>query len=344
MRSAAIHAGSRAMSRPLAPTSRTAKPERDPAVDQRPPRGHVLTLARIAWISVAALAVSLFAAGLPVEFALLHDPCPTARCATGQLPPAGLRALENLGLSQDAFAAYFVAMDAVFAAVWFAVAALIFWRRSDDRMGLFASLALLTFGTVTYTFTLEALTIRYPAWDVPVSLLHFLGSATFGLFLYLFPDGRFVPRWTSWVALTWIIWQLPPYFFPGWRLDPAAWYLWAQAVVWTVALGTVLYAQAYRYRRVSSATQQQQIKLVVLGIGAALSVFIGIAMLRHHLFDVDLVINRTLVYVALTASVVFLYVLVVGTLGALLQVQGSLIVSLIGAGLAAVMFQPLREW
>ena len=371
------------MSRPLAPTSRTAKPERDPAVDQRPPRGHVLTLARIAWISVAALAVSLFAAGLPVEFALLHDPCPTARCATGQLPPAGLRALENLGLSQDAFAAYFVAMDAVFAAVWFAVAALIFWRRSDDRMGLFASLALLTFGTVTYTFTLEALTIRYPAWDVPVSLLHFLGSATFGLFLYLFPDGRFVPRWTSWVALTWIIWQLPPYFFPDWRLDPAAWYLWAQAVVWTVALGTVLYAQAYRYRRVSSATQQQQIKLVVLGIGAALSVFIGlnlalgvvapvptssrslaalligyllvytamliipvsisIAMLRHHLFDVDLVINRTLVYVALTASVVFLYVLVVGTLGALLQVQGSLIVSLIGAGLAAVMFQPLRE-
>jgi signal transduction histidine kinase len=352
-------------------------------VDQRPPRGLVLTLARIAWISVAALAVSLFAAGLPVEFALLHDPCSTARCATGQLPPAGLRALEDLGLSRDAFASYFVAMDAIFAAVWFAVAALIFWRRSDDRMGLFASLALLTFGTVTYTFTLEALTIRYPAWDVPVSSLHFLGSATFGLFLYLFPDGRFVPRWTRWVALAWIIWQLPPYFFPDWRLDPAAWYLWAQAFVWPAALGTALYAQAYRYWRVSSATQRQQIKLVVFGIGAALSVFIGlnlalgafapdptssrslaalligyllvyaamliipvsisIAMLRHHLFDVDLVINRTLVYGALTASVVLLYVLVVGTLGAVLQVQGSLIVSLIGAGLAAVMFQPLRE-
>src|SRR5215208_7622061 len=121
-------------------------------------------------------------------------------------PPRTMTSVFPLKYVLLAFASYFVAMDAVFAAVWFAVAALIFWRRSDDRMGLFASLALLTFGTVTYTFTLEALTIRYPAWDVPVSLLHFLGSATFGLFLYLFPDGRFVPRWTSWVALTWIIW------------------------------------------------------------------------------------------------------------------------------------------
>jgi signal transduction histidine kinase len=338
---------------------------------------------RAAWLVVAALTVSLFIAGLPVEFALLHDPCPTARCTTGQLPSAGLRALEDLGLSQDFFATYFVAMDAVFATVWVAVAALIFWRRSDDRMGLFASLALLTFGTATYTFTLETLTIRHPAWDIPVAFLHFLGSASFGLFLYLFPDGRFVPRWTRWVALAWIAWQLPPYFFPDWHLNPGSWYLWAQAVVWPIGLGTALYTQAYRYRRVSSATQRQQIKWVVFGIASALSVFIclnlalsvfapaptspstlatlliaylfvyatllliplsiSIAMLRHHLFDVDLVINRTLVYSALTTSVVVLYVLVVGGLGAALQVQGSLIVSLIATGLAAVMFQPLRE-
>jgi signal transduction histidine kinase len=69
---------------------------------------------------------------------------------------------------------------------------------------------------------------------------------------------------------------------------------------------------------------------------------IGIAILRYHLYDIDLVINRTLVYGALTTSVVLLYVLVVGGLGTVLQVQGSLIVSLIATGLAAVMFQPLR--
>jgi signal transduction histidine kinase len=346
-------------------------------------RGRTLTLARIAWVVVAALTVSLFIAGLPAEFALLHDPCPTARCTTGQLPPAGLRALEDLGLSPDFVAAYAVAIDAVFAAVYGVVAALIFWRKSDDRMGLLVSLALLTFGTATYVFALEALAVRHPVWEAPVAFLHLLGSVSFGLFLYLFPDGRFVPRWTRWVALAWICWQLPRYFSPGRHLDPGAWYLWAEAAVWTGAFVTAIYSQVHRYRRTPNPVHRQQIKWVVFGVVVALSVFIGlsltlsafapvptspsalavnliaylllsaamlliplsigVAILRYRLFDIDLIINRTLVYSALTASVVLLYVFVVGGLGALLRVQGSLIVSLIATGLAAVMFQPLRD-
>jgi signal transduction histidine kinase len=72
-------------------------------------------------------------------------------------------------------------------------------------------------------------------------------------------------------------------------------------------------------------------------------VSIGIAMLRHHLFDVDLVINRALVYGALTASVVGLYALVVGWLGLLLQTRESFAISLLAAGLVAVLFAPLRN-
>jgi signal transduction histidine kinase len=346
-------------------------------------RGRTLTLARIAWIVVAALAVSLFVAGLPAEFALLRDPCPTARCATGQLPPAGLRALEVLGLSPEAFAGYLVTMDAIFAAVCCTIATLVFWRRSDDRMGLLTSLALLTFGTATFVFTLEALATRYHAFGLTVDFLHLLGAASFSLFLYLFPDGRFVPRWMRWVALVWIAWQSARYFFPQWHSNPDAWYLWTTTVVWSVAFGSVLYAQVHRFRRVSNAGQRQQIKWVVLGITSAVSVFlvtmlalsafvpvptsprslaahligygvvyvamliiplsIGIAILRYHLYDIDLVISRTLVYGTLTTSIVLLYVLVVGGLGTVLQVQGNLIVSLIATGLAAVMFQPLRD-
>ncbi len=68
----------------------------------------------------------------------------------------------------------------------------------------------------------------------------------------------------------------------------------------------------------------------------------GIAILKYRLYDIDLVINRTLVYAALTAAILGLYVLVVGGFGTLLQTQGNLAVSLLATGIVAVLFQPLR--
>jgi signal transduction histidine kinase len=72
-------------------------------------------------------------------------------------------------------------------------------------------------------------------------------------------------------------------------------------------------------------------------------VFTYIAILRYHLYDIDVVINRTLVYGALSASVVGIYVLAVVALGALFQAQGNIAVSLLATGLVAVLFQPLRS-
>jgi signal transduction histidine kinase len=65
--------------------------------------------------------------------------------------------------------------------------------------------------------------------------------------------------------------------------------------------------------------------------------------LKYRLYDIDIVINRTLVYGALTASVVAIYVLVVGYLGALFRTGGNLAISLLATGVVAVLFQPLRD-
>ena len=72
-------------------------------------------------------------------------------------------------------------------------------------------------------------------------------------------------------------------------------------------------------------------------------IFTYIAIVRHHLYDIDVVINRTLVYGALSACVVGIYVLAVVALGALFQAQGNLPVSLLATALVAVLFQPLRS-
>jgi signal transduction histidine kinase len=81
-----------------------------------------------------------------------------------------------------------------------------------------------------------------------------------------------------------------------------------------------------------------------LGVYAALAVPVCtyIAIIRHRLYEIDRLVNRTLVYGALTACVVGIYVLAVGGLGALFQARGNPAVSLVATGMVAVLFQPLR--
>ncbi len=69
----------------------------------------------------------------------------------------------------------------------------------------------------------------------------------------------------------------------------------------------------------------------------------GVAILRYRLWDIHILVNRALVYGTLTAIVVGTYIVIVGGLGTLLQAGGSLPVSLLGTGIVAVSFQPLRE-
>jgi signal transduction histidine kinase len=145
------------------------------------------------------------------------------------------------------------------------------------------------------------------------------------------------------------------------------------AAVFVILAGIVLSALSvvFRYRRASHA-ERQQIKwfvfaaavvgtfilvsgflgrslpavwhsLVEASAFAGLYVGVGIAVLKHRLYDVDLVINRTLVYGALSAGVVGFYIVAVGYLGALFQTERNLLISLVAAGAVAVLFQPLRE-
>lgn len=344
-------------------------------------RGRFLTVARVTWIAITILVIGLFVAGLPAHYEQLTTPCPAAPCTSDQLPRGATQELEDRGLSLSSYAAFNIAGDVVFVSVWLAVAALIFWRRSTDRAALVASFFLVTFGVGTFTNTINALADVQLALEPVVRGIETLGVSFLAAALFMFPDGRLVPRWTGFLVFAFILSLIIALFFPGSPLNSETW----GDVLWAVAYGlffaTMVATQMYRYRRVSGPVERQQTKWAVFGISAALGGFVvlisletlfstlqvagifsdivfnsisyvimlliplslGVAILRSRLWDIDVLINRVLVYGALTAIVIGLYVLVVGGLGAFLQSRGSLLLSLLGAGLVAVSFAPLRE-
>jgi len=89
---------------------------------------------------------------------------------------------------------------------------------------------------------------------------------------------------------------------------------------------------------------KNDINIVVADLGIlGIAVAATIAILRYRLYDIDLIINRTLVYTALTIGVAALFGLVVGALGVLFQTGSNLFVSLMATGLAAILVQPMRD-
>src|SRR5215470_6249204 len=81
------------------------------------------------------------------------------------------------------------------------------------------------------------------------------------------------------------------------------------------------------------------------GTIALVPVAIGIAIFRYHLYDIDVVINKTLVYGALAVFITGVYVAIVVGIGSLAQrgARPSLALSIAATAVVAVAFQPARE-
>ena len=136
-------------------------------------------------------------------------------------------------------------------------------------MALFTSFVLMLFGGAGAAGTMRALAEAHHAFWFPVHLLDYASQVCFGIFFYLFPDGRFVPRWTRWAAVASAVYFVPDIFFPGSLLT------FLIGPIFFVFLGSLVVAQVYRYLRVSTPEQRQQTKWVVFGFAVALVGFTG---------------------------------------------------------------------
>jgi signal transduction histidine kinase len=84
---------------------------------------------------------------------------------------------------------------------------------------------------------------------------------------------------------------------------------------------------------------------ITLGFGCALPVAAGIAIFKHRLYDIDLVISRTLVYGSLAVFISAVYVGIAVGLGSVIGGGGkpNLALSIVATAIVAVGFQPVRE-
>lgn len=331
-------------------------------------RGRWLLGVRAAWVSLVILCLALFATALPARYGQLTD-------RSGAI--AG--ALARLDLSSSVYATVTIGLDAVFVLVSFGIAGLLLTRSGRIPMALFVAVFLVAFAGTTSS-TIDALARRQPAVALITTILGAIGYIGLNGLFYLFPDGRFVPRWTR-IAFALAIAGQIPFSLPDTSPDnPNSWPAPVLLPLLLAIFGSMIFAQIYRYRRVSGPVERHQIKWVLWGGAAAIVLMflarspaivrplfgqsgaillhdplldlgftliplaIGISALRYRLWDIDVIISRTLVYAGLTALVAGLYILIVAYLGTVLRVGHTLPVSLVATGAVAIVFHPVRQW
>ncbi len=338
-----------------------------------------LALAHAITFTFSALVILVFVYAATQFYAYaIHLPPPMLPNA--RWTPDMLRAaLAAMGWSPAAYVFYYLAV-VTFQALCFAVVALvILWRRRDSPFALLLAFELIYIGMVANSVFSYVYTVATAAQAVIEASGWVLWPGFFICF-YLFPDGRFVPRWTRWCAVAWGLFSLMGVVATRGGTIPLFVFLPMLALIVT-ALG----APIYRFLKVADPVQHQQIKVVIAAVAAILLVFpaqalanqlygnvsttadglrwhlaslligdvlsvfplaIGVAILRYRLWDIDLIIRRTLVYGTLTGVLLAVYlgsvVLLQGLFRSLIGHEHNLAI-VVATLVSAALVQPLRR-
>lgn len=340
--------------------------------------GRRLRIAQIGYLALAAIVLVLNIVALPHIW-------------DSQLTPDALRVLRRQGFSPFVYNLIGTATSVGVFLLYLALSLLIFWRRSEERIALFCAYMLVVFGGVAAS-PLDDTTgggpMPPPLGTTPAlaALVHILvvfGQVAFVMFFYLFPSGRFVPRWTRWLAALALGYWTVNVFIPRLVIGPQS------SLILVFWVGAIV-AQIYRYRRVSTPKQREQTKWIAFGLASAgLLVFIPsliqlllpttatsiysgsvigflivsntwvvavllipvamtTAILRSRLWDIDVIINRALVYGSLTVALAALYFGCVFAAQAVVraitgQAKSQQIIIVASTLVVAALFTPLRR-
>lgn len=281
--------------------------------------------------------------------------------------------------------------------LWSALGIFLFWQTWNKEkqpvslIVLFVSLTLMTTGLalpsaldpkIGIPSTLDpelsiptALAVSTPWESVPI-MLHLITNSFLLLFLFLFPDGRFLPRWVIMPVCIFLTLSVCPILFPAWSFT--SWIIQHRFPfdAFITALGLI--SQFSKYRQVSPRRQRRRVRWVVLGLlilaggdliqhvifavfgMAPLTIFlvrtpfafallffplaISVALLRDRLWESTPLIRHMLVAGLLIACLVVAYMLIVAGLGSLLQAPDNPLIALFTTVVIALLFHTVFRW
>ena len=337
-------------------------------------RGWRLVLARLAWVLYFAASLTMV---VILTFQSIRLFLYTEEMVRGYLLFNDILSFRNYFFTVMAVRALVLILN-------FLVSAIVFWRRSNEWVAILTAIMLVCL-PYTFDFWGIDFWMYSPPWDLILeailAILLMSGILTLIWLVFIFPDGRFVPqRLKPLVVLLMVALFLVLFSSGGFEEE----WIWGVIVVLMLSLIWIAGAgQVYRYRNLSNASQRQQSNWFLISflfLGIFLSVItlasfllgeqtnrawyqflsmvletmivliiplsIGFAVLRYRLWDIDLIIRRTMVYGGLTITLLVIYFgVVVGLQTVFVAISGqqSAIAIVISTLIIAALFNPLRQ-
>jgi predicted Ser/Thr protein kinase len=234
---------------------------RDHVTVTRIQNARTLRAARSLVLIVGCISLLVFIAGNLAVYDTLHDSYPA-------------EGLARIGLSPTFYIAFQVGTRVLFGLISFSVAALIFWRRSDDRMGLLMAVFLTTFGAA-----FAQVSGSWVAWDNrsliywAATAIAWIGWAMICGILTVFPDGKVPFRWLHAPIMMQVLVSTIWNFGDGTPISAENWppLLIGGVVIFEVVSG--VYAARWKYLHTLSPSQRQQTKWPIIGIVLATTIY-----------------------------------------------------------------------
>lgn len=343
-------------------------------------RGAGLRASRVLWLGLFGVALLIFIVGAIEQWRTPLPSCTTSRtdCTLWSVGREDLALAQQVGLDEQFLFIVATIGQWLPHLLWVGIGLVLFWRKSSDSMAWLLSLML-----VLYVF--EGIPIA-GALAVPANLLYGIATTIFLLLPFIFPTGRFVPGWSLWIALPSVLYLVfSPAFAANQGNNPFwLWVAIGAALMW-LGLAIFAAVYRYR-RVSNHLEQQQTkwVMLGILGWSITIltgffgiiffspsqpspqrlaflfllnipiyivayvitAVCISIALFRYRLWDIDIIIRRTLIYSIMTGLLALFYfgaVIILQQLFRAITGAGDDLAIIVSTLSIAALFNPLRN-